>query len=124
MLKYPFLLLDDTSLPQILGTGTFRFVDLNFDEARAIMNLHNEDDMICCFTNNAIEKIIYEHIGIDKKQFKYENVQQMEVGQDALVFRLYVTPSETKPMVKTPLGNEAKKIENIYVYCEVVSRVE
>lgn len=124
MLKYPFLLLDDESLPRLLGPGTFKIVGLNFDEARAIMNLHNEDDMICCFTNNAIEKIIYDDIGIDKKQFRYQNVQQMVIGQDALVFRLYTTPSATKPIVETPSGYQAKKIQNNYVYCELLSRLE
>lgn len=124
MLKYPFLLLDDESLPRLLGPGTFKIVGLSFADARAIMNLHNEDDMICCFANNAIEKIIYEYIGIDKKQFRYQNVQQMVIGQDALVFRLYTTPSETKPIVETPAGYEARKIQNNYVYCELLSRLE
>ena len=124
LLKYPFMLLDDTSLSKLLGHGTYKFVDLTFDEASAIMNLHSEEDMICCLTNNAIEDIIYDYLGIDKKNFEHKEPALMEVGQDGLVFRLYETPSETQPVIRTAYGNEAKKIKNMYVYCELVSRTE
>jgi hypothetical protein len=48
----------------------------------------------------------------------------MAVGQEALVFKLYVTPSETQPIIQSEDGVEAKKIQNVYVYCQYVTRVK
>ncbi|HIT79013.1 MAG TPA: hypothetical protein IAC40_01880 [Candidatus Faecivivens stercorigallinarum] len=48
----------------------------------------------------------------------------MKVNQDGLVFKLYETPSETQPVIITDKGNEAKKIQNVYVYCQLISRIE
>lgn len=124
MVKYPFLLLDDNSLTSVLSEGTFKIVNLTFDEAKAIMDLHGEDDMICCFSNNSIENILYTYMDIQQKDFQYCSLSRMEIGQDGLIFRLYVTPSETKPTITTEPGYEAKKIENVYVYCQLISRLE
>ena len=46
------------------------------------------------------------------------------VGQEALVFKLHITPSETQPIVQLENGVEAKKIQNIYVYCQYLTRVK
>ena len=48
----------------------------------------------------------------------------MHLGQEGIVFKLYATPSETQPIIRTDKGNEAKKIQNIYVYCQLISKVE
>jgi len=48
----------------------------------------------------------------------------MRVGQGAIVFKLYVTPSETQPVIQADDGVEAKKIQNVYVYCQYVVRTE
>lgn len=45
----------------------------------------------------------------------------MRPNQDAIVFKLYVTPSETQPIIEVE-GVEAKKIQNVYVYCQFVNR--
>ena len=36
----------------------------------------------------------------------------------------YVAPSETQPVIHTDDGVEAKKIQNIYVYCQYLSRIK
>ena len=48
----------------------------------------------------------------------------MRVGQDAIAFKLYITPSETQPIIETPIGSQAKKIQNIYVTCLFITRVK
>ena len=88
------------------------------------MDLHREEDMICCFENTNIENIIYTYLHVEKKQFEYTNAQQMEVGQDGLIFRLYIMPSESQPVINPYFGSEAKKIENVFVYCQLISRTE
>jgi hypothetical protein len=48
----------------------------------------------------------------------------MTIGQEALAFKLYVTPSETQPIIQSEDGLEAKKIQNVYVYCQYVTRAK
>ena len=48
----------------------------------------------------------------------------MRPGQDGIVFKLYVTPSETQPVIQADDGVEAKKIQNVYVYCQHLVRVK
>ena len=71
-----------------------------------------------------IQNIIFGYLGIEKRNFPYKHIRDMKVMQDGLVFKLYVTPSETQPVIVTDKGNEAKKIQNIYVYCQMISRIE
>ena len=40
------------------------------------------------------------------------------------MFKLYVTPSETQPIIQLENGAEAKKIQNIYIYCQYITRVK
>ena len=60
--------------------------------------------------------------GLNMKSLK--EVKDMRVGQDAIAFKLYVTPSETQPITLTPTGAQAKKIQNIYVACQLISRLK
>ena len=46
----------------------------------------------------------------------------MRPGQDAIAFKLYITPSETQPVIHADDGVQAKKIQNIYVYCQYITR--
>lgn len=115
-------LLDEETLVQVLKEGEFRFSNLTFDETKALVTLHATSDIAKCFSNSYIENIIYEHIGIDRNRFPYQPIDELQVGEDAIVFKVYITPSATQPIVKTEHGNEAKKIQNIYVYCQLVTR--
>ena len=115
-------LLDEDTLAKVLKQGDFRFSNLTFDETKALVTLHSSNEIVRCFSNAYIENIIYEHIGVDRNRFQYHPKEELNVGEDAIVFKTYITPSATQPIIKTDLGNEAKKIQNIYVYCQLVTR--
>ena len=52
-----------------------------------------------------------------------EAIRKMRVGQDAIAVKRYITPSETQPEVEATDGVLAKKIQNVYVYCQYITRV-
>lgn len=121
-LSLPLLLLDNSAAMTVLDEGEFKCYNLSLDEAKSILEMHEEDDVLRCFNNADIEIVMYEHLGIAKRNFAYKKIRSMRPGQDAIVFKLYVTPSETQPIVKVD-GVEAKKIQNIYVYCQYLTRI-
>ena len=43
----------------------------------------------------------YKHLDVAIRNFNYAPVENMAVDQDAIAFRLYVTPSETQPSIRT-----------------------
>lgn len=119
----PLLLLDNGSMMSVVNTGEFKSTNLSFEEAKAIIEMYDEADIIKCFNDNDIENIIFNYLGIAKKDYVYKHIRNMRPGQDAIVFKLYVTASETQPVVQTDDGVEAKKIQNVYVYCQYLSRL-
>ncbi len=120
----PLLLLDNDSLMKVLNDGTFKFQTVSFEEAKAIIDMHNTEHIVRCFSNADIEKIIYEYLGMQKREYVYKEIPKMLPEQDGIIFRLYITESATRPIIKTEYGNEAKKIQNVYVHCELISRLE
>jgi len=122
--KLPLLLLDNSSTMTALNEGVFKCSNITFEEAKHLVEVHDDDDILRCFSNQDIEKIIFDYIGITKRDLTYKNVRNMRVGQGAIVFKLYVTPSETQPVIQADDGVEAKKIQNVYVYCQYVVRTE
>lgn len=120
----PLLLLDNSTLAYILGNGEFRFANLKFEEAKAILDMNVGCEVIRCFDNTDVEQIIFEHLGIDKQDFTYVPTQKMEIGQDAIVFKLYITPSGTQPIILGEDGVQAKKVKNVYIYCQHVIRLK
>ena len=122
--KTPLLLLDNTSMTSVINKGVFKCTDVTFEEAKAIVEMQEEENVLRCFSNLDIEDVIYDYLKIEKRNFAYKRIRDMRVGQDGLVFKLYVTPSETQPVIITDKNNEAKKIQNIYVYCQLISRLE
>ena len=50
-------------------------------------------------------------------------VSYTHLGQDAIAVKRYITPSETQPEVEATDGVLAKKIQNVYVYCQYITRV-
>lgn len=123
-LSIPLLLLDNSSMMSVINQGEYKSTNLPFEEARAILDMHGEEDVIKCFTNSDIEHIIFNYLGVERKSYPYKYIRNMRVGQNALVFKLYTTPSETQPIITTEEGVEAKKIQNIYVYCQFLTRLK
>lgn len=119
----PLLLLDNSNMISVMNAGEFRCQNLSFEEAKGIIDIHEPEDILRCFSNVDIEKVIFEYLGINKRDFEYKHVRNMRVGQDAIVFKLYITPSETQPIIHADDGVEAKKIQNVYVYCQYLTRV-
>ena len=119
----PLLLLDNSSMMSVLNEGEFKCYNLTFEEAKHILEIHDESDILRCFSNAEIETVIFEYLGITKRNFTYKKIRNMRPGQDAIVFKLLVTPSETTPIIHTE-GVEARKIQNIYVYCQYLSRIK
>lgn len=120
----PLLLLDNSSMMTVIGEGEFTSHRMTFDETRAVMETFDEDDVRICFSNSDISNIIFPYIGIVSRNYRFKEARHMHVGQEALVFKLYTTPSETQPIITFDNGVEAKKIQNIYVYCQYLTRVK
>lgn len=120
----PLLLLDNSSMMTALNDGEYKCENLTFDAARAIIDMHDEKDILESFTDIAIETVIYDYLKVSKRNFTKKRIRNIRPGQDAIVFKLYVTPSETQPIITTEEGAEAKKIQNIYVYCQYLTRLK
>jgi len=120
----PLLLLDNSSMTNVLGEGEFSCRNMTFDETRAILEMFDEEEVRKGFINTHIEHIIFGYLGIAQHNYKFEEVGHMEIGQEALVFKLYVTESETQPIIHIRADLEAKKIQNVYVYCQYITRVK
>lgn len=120
----PLLLLDNSSMMTVMGEGEFSCHRMTFDETRAVLDMFSTDDVRVCFTNSDITNVIFPWLGIAKKDYASQEIYHMQPGQEALVFKLYVTPSETQPIITLEGGVEAKKIQNIYVYCQYMTRVK
>lgn len=120
----PLLLLDNSSMMSVLNEGTFECFNLSFEEVKHILEIHKEEDILRCFTDSNIDTIIFDYIGVAKKNLEYKKIRNMRPGQDAIVFKLYITPSETQPVIQADDGVEAKKIQNVYVYCQHLTRIK
>jgi len=119
----PLLLLDNSSMMSVLNEGEFRCKNMTFEEAKHVLDIHDESDVLRCFNNSDIETIIFDYLGVAKKNYTYKRIRNMRVEQDAIVFKLYITPSETQPVIQADDGVEAKKIQNVYVYCQYLTRL-
>ena len=136
----PLLLLDNASMLALLHQGCFRLQEISFEEVKAILEMHGSREVVRCFSNaeieqlldlaadlkakKKIEQLLYKHLDVAIRNFNYAPVENMAVDQDAIAFRLYVTPSETQPSIRTEYGNEATKVQNLYVYCQFLTRFD
>lgn len=118
----PLLLLDNMSMSNVVNEGEFKSNMLTFEEAKAIIEMYKEDDVIRCFSGDPLEEIVFKYLNIKGQHYTYKKISNMRPGQDAIVFKTYVTPSETQPIIETKYGSQAKKIQNIYVYCQYISK--
>lgn len=124
MSEDPLLLLDNNTLAQILLDGDYRFSNIKFDEAKAIMDMKGADDIVRVFANPDLEHTMFEYLGIEEQDFTYAPDTALHIGQDAIAFKLYITPSGTQPIVLGKDGEQAKKIKNVYIYCQHILRLK
>ncbi|MBQ7385698.1 MAG: DUF1874 domain-containing protein [Ruminococcus sp.] len=120
----PLLLLDNSSMISVMNEGQFKCYNISFEEAKHLLEMHDEDEFIKCFSNPDIETVIFNYLGVTKRNFEYKKIRNMRPSQNAIVFKLYTTPSETQPIIQADDGVEAKKIQNVYVYCQYLVRIE
>ncbi len=118
----PLLLLDNSSMMSVMNEGTFKCHNLTLEEAKVILEEYSEDEVLRCFSDQGIETVMFDYLGIAKKNFTYKKIRNMRPLQNAIVFKLYTTPSETQPVIQADDGVEAKKIQNVYVYCQCITR--
>ncbi len=120
----PLILVDNANILSLLGEGEFKFNPLSFEEAKMIIDMHDDDDVIKCFSGYELKQVVFNYLKVNERDFKYEPLTEMKVGQDAITFKIYRTPSTTQPVISTGDGIEAKKIENVYVTCLHFSRLK
>ena len=85
--------------------------------------MYDTPDILRCYTDRAIDDVLCEYIGIQQREFAYKPVRKMRVGQDAIAIKRHITKSETQPEVQADDGVTAKKIQNVYVYCQYITRI-
>ena len=122
--RLPLLLVDNRNFMSLLNDGQFISHNITFDEARGIIETFEDTEILRCYDGSDLDEIILEYVGIDCSNFKYKRIRTMRPGQDAMAFKLYATPSATQPIIETPEGAQARKIKNIYVYCQLISRIK
>lgn len=122
-LKNPLLLLDNSNMNTLFNEGEYKCTNMTFEEAKEIISMYDEDEIVLCFTHPDTYDIIFNYIGIPKKDYEYRQIKNMWVNQDGIIFKIYTTPSETQPIIHAD-GVEAKKIQNIYVYCVHITRTK
>jgi hypothetical protein len=121
--EHPLLLLDNSNMNVLFNEGEFKCTNMTFEEAREIVGMYDKKDIILCFSHPDTYDIIFNYLDIPKKDYEYKQLRNIEVGQDGIIFKKYVTPSESQPIIHAD-GVEAKKIQNIYVYCVHVTRTK
>ncbi len=118
----PLLLIDNSTM-YVIGKGTYKVEPMTFAEAKAIIDIFGEEDVLRCYTDSAIDKVIHDYVGVEDRDFPRKKITRMRPGQMAIAFKQYVAPSETQPIIDLDPGAQAKKIQNIYIYCEAITRM-
>lgn len=117
------LLIFDNDAMCAVGNGTYKIDAISIEEAKAIIEVFEDVGVCCCYSDRTIDRVLTDYLHIDIKKFEYGEIFHMEPGQSAIVFKRYITPSETQPVIIADNGVEAKKIQNIYVYCEYINKL-
>lgn len=116
-------MLDNSNANILFNEGEYKCTTMTFEEAREIIGMYDKDEIIVCFNHHDTYDIIFNYIGVPKKDYTYKHIRNMRVNQDGIIFKIYITPSETQPIIHVD-GVEAKKIQNVYVYCMHIVRTK
>jgi len=120
----PLLLVDDNNILSIINEGEFKCFNLTFEEVKAMLDTYPEEAVAKCFSSYELEENVFDFIGAERKNYLQLCMTNLQVDQYAIAFKLYRTPSETQPEVMTINGAHAKKIQNVYVYCQLITRTK
>ena len=118
----PLLLIDNSTM-YVIGKGTYKVESMTFAEAKAIIDIFGEEDVLRCYTDSEIDRVIHDYVGVEERDFPRKKITRMRVGQVAIAFKEHISPSETQPIIDVGDGAQAQKIQNIYIYCEIITRM-
>ena len=62
--ELPLLLLDNASMSQVVNEGEFKSTMLTFEEAKAIIEMHEKDDVVRCFCGDPLEEVVFKYLEI------------------------------------------------------------
>ena len=82
----PLLLLDNSSMMNVIGDGEFSSHNMTLEETKAVLEAFGEEEIRICFSNSDITNIIFPWLGLPDKNYKFKEPKRMHVGQEALVF--------------------------------------
>lgn len=118
----PLLLLDNSTM-YVIGKGTYKVEPVTFAEAKDIIDTFSVEDILRCYTDNAIDQVIHDFVEVEYRDFPRKKIRAMRPGQMAIAFKQHVETSSSQPIVEPEEGIQAKKIRNIYIYCEIITRM-
>ena len=118
----PLLLLDNSTM-YVIGRGTYKVDPATFAEAKAIIDIFDAEDVLRCYTDSAIDQVVHDYIGVQERDFPRKRITSMREGQMAIAFKQHISPSETQPIIDVDGTQQAKKIQNVYIYCEIITRI-
>lgn len=116
-------MLDNSNANILFNEGEYKCTNMTFEEVREIIGMYDKDEILVCFNHPDTYDIIFNYIGVPRKDYTYKHIRNMRVNQDGIMFKIYVTPSETQPILHVD-GVEAKKIQNVYIYCVHIVRTK
>ena len=96
----PLLLLDNGTLAYIIGNGDYRFTNIKFEEARAIIDMKGEADVVRVYANPDLEHSMYEYLGIQQGNFQYAPVRSMKIGQEKNQEYVHILPACGAPQIE------------------------
>ena len=120
----PLLLIDEKQVLELTSQGTFKFEYLNFNEVDAIIETHESDDILCCFSKATVADIVFGALKFAEKDYVQIAETEMKPGQDAIIFKLLTKPFSP---ITTPTsfdGIESKKVKETYICCQLLTRIE
>ena len=68
----PLLLLDNSNMNTLFNEGEFKCTNMTFEEVREIISMYDKEDIVLCFTQPDTYDIIFNYIGIPKKDYAGE----------------------------------------------------
>jgi len=107
----PLLLLDNSNMMSVVNQGEFKCTNLSFEEAKAIIEMHEEADVLRCFDDDGIQTIIFNYLGIERREFPYKHIRNMRPGQDAS-HNICRDKSRTPHLICSPTVCGSNRIEH------------
>ena len=85
----PLLLMDNSSM-YIVSEGEYKVERCSFHEAKTIIEMFDKDDIVRCYTDRALDTVLYDYIGIEHREFPYKKFHTMRPGQTGIIFKQYI----------------------------------